>query len=472
MWSASPPEPAKAIGGCFGYSLTLLLVSGLLVLPAGELLASGGPNASAENRLPNFVIILADDLGYGDLSTYGGWIKTPHLDQMAAEGMRLTDFHSNGPVCSPTRAALITGRYQQRAGIPGVVRADPKATVHYHGIQAAELTLGEGLQQAGYTTAMFGKWHLGYYPKYNPVHHGFGRYRGFVSGNIDYFAKIDQAGEYDWWVGDQKAQQPGYVTTLLNRHAVDFISQHRDRPFLLYVAHAAPHYPYQGPEDTGFREIGQPRTLRDRNQDRIRTAYREMVSELDQGVGAILAKLKELQLDKSTLVFFCSDNGGSRLVGKNKPLRGAKGTLWEGGHRVPALAWWPGRVPAGSVNDSLCATVDLMPTTLSLAGVEFPEKRPFDGVDLTAVLTEDGTLRDRKLFWAFNKARAMRDGPWKLVIAGRKSQLFQLAEDLGETNDLAARHPERVQRMSQDLKLWLDQVTANATEQPSKKPLQ
>jgi arylsulfatase A-like enzyme len=204
-------------------------------------------------RPPNIVLVLADDMGYGDASCYGNEaFRTPCLDALAAKGMRFLDFHSSGPVCSPTRAGLLTGRYQQRAGIPGVIYADPKQNRH-HGLQVEEITFAELLQKAGYATAVCGKWHLGYQKQYNPVHHGFGRFRGYVSGNVDYISHYDRMEIYDWWDGLELVEEEGYSTHLITEHAVRFIEENRRRPFCLYVAHEAPHSPWQGPPDPPIR---------------------------------------------------------------------------------------------------------------------------------------------------------------------------------------------------------------------------
>jgi len=413
---------------------------------------------------PNIILIMCDDLGYGDLSPYDGWIKTPHLERMAKEGMLLTDYHSNGAVCSPTRAALMTGRYQQRAGIPGVVKADTKAAVHQHGLQKNEFTFADAMKKLGYTTAMFGKWHLGYYPRYNPSKRGFETYRGFVSGNIDYFSKVDQAGTYDWWEGTElvKEKKQRYLTTLLNEWAIDFIEQNKEKPFFLYVAHGAPHYPYQGPEDKPpYRKVGKGRSADKKNN--IPKAYTEMVQEADRGVGQILDKLVDLKLAGKTLVFFCSDNGACKH-GNNKPLRASKGSPYEGGHRVPAIAWQPGKVPADVKNHSLVIGMDLMPTAIRLAGGELPSKRKLDGVDISDILYQNKEVKERKLFWGIGNSGAMRDGSWKLVAEG----LFNLAEDLGETKNLADQFPERAVTMQKALDAWRKDVAASATPQPAK----
>jgi arylsulfatase A-like enzyme len=420
---------------------------------------------AADDEKPNIVLIMADDMGYGDLSCYGGWIKTPHLDKLAAEGLRFTDFHSSGAVCSPTRAGLVTGRYQQRAGIPGVVFADRKRPVHYHGLQASEITFAEQFKAAGYATAIFGKWHLGYYEKYNPVNHGFDQFVGYVSGNVDFFSHVDQAGKYDWWHNTKKVEEPGYTTHLITKHAVEFIEKNKGRPFCLYLPHEAPHYPFQGPNDKAERTVGGKFKTQGAVSD-TRRAYREMVQEMDKGIGEVVAAIHKHKIHRKTLVFFLSDNGAARW-GSNKPLNGGKGSVWEGGHRVPAIAWWPGMFEPGSVCKELTISIDLMPTMLSAAGVDVPTELKLDGVDLMPVMTAGRPLDDRKLYW---NGVAMREGPWKLITKSRGLKggpaLFNLVDDLGEKNNLARQHPERVKKMLENLEAWKKDVAAGTTVQP------
>jgi arylsulfatase A-like enzyme len=419
------------------------------------------------SRVPNIILILADDLGYGDTGTYGSWIETPHLDKLAAEGLRLTDFHSSGNVCSPTRAGLLTGRYQQRAGIPGVINADPKIAAHHHGLQVSEVTFAERLEQAGYRTAVFGKWHLGYKRKFNPLHHGFGRFRGYISGNVDYISHYDRMGVYDWWDGLELVKEPGYVTHLITEHALRFIEANKGRPFCVYIAHEAVHSPYQGPGDPAQRGPAggpQPAGKRVAKID-VKRAYRQMMEEMDKGVGRVVATVDRLGLAENTLIFFFSDNGANQQ-GSNGPLRGYKGSNWEGGHRVPAIARWPGHVPAGVVSHELTISIDLMPTMLALAGATLPDGHKLDGVNLLPVLLEGKSLGDRKLFW---NGKAMRDGPWKLIESGKGAEgvgLYNLAEDLGEQNNLAEKFPQRVRQMQAALQAWQEDMTATATPQP------
>jgi arylsulfatase A-like enzyme len=430
--------------------------------------------ASAQNTntaRPNFIIILADDMGYGDSSAYGGWIKTPELEKLASEGLRFTDFHASANVCSPSRAGLLTGRYQQRAGIPQVILANDKSPTHYVGLQpSVEVTLPELLKKAGYTTALIGKWHLGYYPKYNPIHLGFDEFRGYISGNVDYQTHVDQQERPDWWDGLQLKPEAGYTTHLITQHAVEFIKSHRDQPFFLYVAEEPVHSPYQGPNDPPIRghfsdeALPQDKTLRPTKE-----IYRDMMTEMDKGIATILATLKETGLASNTLVIFFSDNGATR-EGSNLPLRGFKGTDWEGGHREPAIAVWPGHIKPG-VTDQMASSLDILPTFLDFAGVSVPTNRPLDGVSLKSFLLDQKPLGACQFFWD----GAMRDGEWKLMVQagnGRKGklakpELFNLANDLSEKHDISAQFPERVKEMLAAWQKWKKDVETDATPQPA-----
>ena len=440
------------------------------LLALALLLAGCESETKSTDQPPNFVVIMADDLGYGDLSTYGGWIKVPSLDRMATEGLKFTDFHSNGTVCSPTRAALMTGRYQQRAGVPVVIFAPEDRPTHIDGLQPVERTFAEMLRERGYVTGIFGKWHLGYYPRYNPVRHGFDVFKGYVSGNVDFFSHVDGAGRFDWWHDQEPSEEPGYVTTLINEHAVRFIEENMEKPFCLYVPHEAPHYPYQGPADdpAGFRVVGGFSGRQDLSDEELKQRYREMVVEMDRGVGEILDTLVRLDLAKRTLVLFFSDNGATP-DGSNGPLRGFKGSVWEGGHRVPAMAWQPGTIEAGRETDQLSATMDVWPTVAEIARAPVSSERPLDGVSLVPVLSGESVNRG-PMYWNFMDGLAMREGNWKLVAredGDETPKLFDLGADLGERDDLAGRYQERLARMSQQADHWLREVTADATPQPS-----
>jgi arylsulfatase A len=428
---------------------------------------------------PNFVIIMADDMGYADASCYGNdRYQTPRIDQLAKEGLRFIDFHSNGPVCSPTRAALLTGRYQQRAGMAEVVFADPKQNRH-HGLQAQEVTFAEHLGRAGYRTGVMGKWHLGYARSYNPVDQGFDEFHGYVSGNIDFHSHYDRMGVLDWWDGGKLADEPGYCTHLITHYAKQFIHENKDRPFCLYIAHEAPHNPYQGPHDKAFR-VADKVVKETHPPGHIEKAYREMMQEMDTGIGEVIDTLKELKLEKNTFVFFFSDNGATPK-GNNGPLRGSKSMIWEGGHRVPAIAWWPDRIQPGTTTDATAITLDVLPTLLDLAGIRTAQPS-FDGVSLTPTLFGSGQLPSRSLFWEYRDRKAIRKGPWKLLvnqpIPGKKYKngdpakvapmLFNLQKDLGELNDLSAKQPERVKSLLAELSRWEAEVNMGATAQPAR----
>jgi len=413
-----------------------------------------GAGRAQTRRKPNFVLLMADDLGYGDLSCYGSeFVKTPHLDALAQRGLRFTDYHSNGAVCSPTRTALLTGRYQQRAGIEGVITANNHRDV---GLDLSETTFAEVLHEAGYATGMFGKWHLGYAPEFNPTKQGFDEFVGFVSGNIDFIAHLDSQGIADWWRGDQVVPEDGYATQLVTQHGLDFIERHRDQPFCLYLPHGAPHSPYQGPGDPAVRTLGKVGTGKpSRPAPEI---YAEMIGIVDEGVGQLVAKLDALGLTNDTLFVFCSDNGPTG-PGSAGPLRGKKGSLWEGGHRVPGIASWPGRVPAGRETSATVLGMDWFPTIAALAGAPLPD-RPLDGVDVTPVL-EGGDMPARRTFWQAGNKLAMRDGDWKWLREGPRQvpNLSNLREDLAEADNRAEREPERAKAMQAAAELWYADVT-------------
>ncbi len=423
----------------------------------------------ADETEPNVVFIMADDLGYGDLTCYDGWIKTPNIDSIAANGIRFTDYHSNGNVCSPTRAALMTGLYQQKVGIPFVVVAAEKNKAHFAGLQDREVTWPEVMRVGGYATGIFGKWHLGYYPNYNPVRHGFDRFVGYISGNVDFISHIDQAGNADWWHGLKLTTEAGYSTHLITEHAVKFINQHANkRPFFLYVPHEAPHYPYQGPRDKADRTVGGEFINHGSREDK-KQAYREMVVEMDEGVGEILESLRRHKIVENTIVVFCSDNGATSL-GNNGALRGVKGTDFEGGHRVPCVVQWPARYPKGQVNRQLIMAMDWMPTVLGITGLTQHAVRNLDGRNLTKQIEGTRDLTERTVIW---NEKTIRRGVWKLMLPQKQLNelsLFKLDEDLSEKHNLAAKYPELVKQLGAELTRMNEQNNASATTQPITEP--
>ena len=422
------------------------------VAAAGATLGLSIGSADEPTTPTNFVIIMADDLGYGDLSCYGGRIPTPNIDKLAAGGLRFLDFHSNGSVCSPTRAALMSALYQQRVGVPEVIVARADRPAHRWGLDDQLTTLSEALGQAGYRTALFGKWHLGYLPQFHPTRHGFDEFRGYLSGNVDYFSHIDQTGRFDWWRNEQLEDDTGYVTHLITKYAIDFLSESSTRPFFLYLAHEAPHYPYQGPNDGPDRTVGGRFANHGSRKDRHR-AYAEMITELDNSVGAVHGKLRELGIADNTLIWFSSDNGATPL-GSNGPLRGHKGSLWEGGHRVPSIASWPGTIPASSTKE-LAMTFDIAVTVTAIAGATWPHT--VDGWDLRrSWQTRQTANNQRTVFWEFRERQAVREGRWKLHAHrnGGRPRLYDLEHDLCEQRNIAHQHPDIVVSLQTKLNAW------------------
>lgn len=407
--------------------------------------------------LPNIILIMADDLGYGDISCYGSTkISTPNIDSLARGGMKFTDYHSNCPVCSPTRAALLTGRYQQRSGIEGVIYA--KGPTRQTGLALEETTFAEVLKTRGYATGIFGKWHLGYNVQFNPTKQGFDEFRGYVSGNVDYHSHIDGAGFDDWWKNLEKVPEEGYCTDLITKHGIDFIKRHKDEPFCLYLPHESVHSPYQGRNDPPERLHGGKKG-KTAKRDEIARAYKEMVEVMDQGVGRIVETVRRLGLERKTFVFFCSDNGATKN-GSNGALAGYKGSLWEGGHRVPAMAYWPGRIQPGTVTSQTVLGMDMFPTMMSIAGAKMPAELKLDGVDLLGMLTQDIKLPERILFWRYRKQKAVRKGPWKLLVQGDNIRLYNLEDDLGEKKNLANAKPAIVRELQVELAAWEQEVSA------------
>lgn len=417
-------------------------------------------NNSVSTKKPNIILIMADDLGYGDLSCYGNkHFSTPNIDALADAGIRFTDFHSNGPVCSPTRAALLTGRYQQRCGIDRVVTA---ANHRHTGMALEETTIAEILRSAGYKTALFGKWHLGYDVKFNPARQGFDEFIGYVSGNVDYHSHVDQTGYEDWWKNEKLTPEKGYTTDLVTEHGIRFIEANKNRPFFLYLPHEAPHYPYQGRGDKADRTIGGKFPVPGSRKD-IPGAYKEMVQAMDEGVGRIVQTVKQLGIEQDTFIFFCSDNGANKR-GSNAPLNGHKGTLWEGGHRVPAIAVWSGKIEPATETDQTAMTMDLFATIASIAELSLPGGLKLDGLDLKNVLTANIKLPERTLFWRYGKQKAVRKGDWKLLIQREDVRLYNLTNDLAEQNNVASQYPNIEKSLQAELDIWENQVSLNVEQ--------
>lgn len=431
--------------------LPIVLLFGVLVVGCGPTSRLTGPVINAKER-PNFVIIFADDLGYGDVGSFGATdIRTPHLDQMAAEGLRFASFYSVSPVCSPSRAGLLTGRYPIRMGIHEVFFPES-----WTGIDADEVTLAEALREQGYVTGHVGKWHLGHYYPYLPLQNGFDEYFGIPYSNDMAGVVYLRGNEVEELNVDQR-----YTTRRYTEESLDFIERHRDEPFLLYLAHSMPHVPlYVSPEFEGRSARG---------------LYGDVIEEIDWSVGQILEKLDELGLAGRTLVVFTSDNGPWLVMedhgGSAGILREGKQFTFEGGMRVPTIARWTGQVAPGRTYERLATMMDWFPTMLNLAAAPLPKDRPIDGEDLTAVLNGKGKRGAESLAYYMNgELRAFRSGDWKVklpypgnpqarwrnAVAAHDTLLFNLQVDPGEQDDLASAYPDTVASLISEMNAFVD----------------
>ena len=410
------------------------------------------------NPRPNFVFILADDLGYADLGCYGGRAEpscSPSIDRMAAEGLRFTDGYSNSPVCSPTRFALMTGRFQYRlrAGndepIAGRHRGSPTL-----GLPVSHPTLASILRAAGYRTALAGKWHLGYLPHFGPLKSGYDEFFGPMSGGVDYFTHRDSMGVHDLFTDEQEREKTGYLTDLISDRAVEFIGRQRGAtsPFLLSVHYTAPHWPWETRADEAeARAIGK---IIHTDGGSV-TTYLTMVRHMDEGIGRILDALKAAGVDENTLIVFTSDNGGERFS-DTWPLVGKKMDLLEGGIRVPYVVRWPARVKPGGVTSQHAMTMDWVPTFFEAAGAAAHPDYPLDGVSLLPVLDCPERPIDRELFWRmkYREQKAMRSGNWKYLCIEGDEFLFDLATDSRERANRGRRDPERLAAMRARYAAW------------------
>jgi len=403
--------------------------------------------AVALGERPNVVVILADDLGYADLGVQGSRdVVTPRIDALARGGVRCTNAYVTCPVCAPTRAGLLTGRYQQRFGLelnPGPARA---AAPDY-GLPADVPTIAARLKAAGYVTGMVGKWHLGYREGARPGDRGFDEWIGFLGGARSYYP--GEARESPLLRGTGPVAETKYLTTLFGEEAAAFVARHRAQPFFLYLAFNAVHAPLEATA----AELDRHADVADRR----RRIYVSMLASMDAAVGLVLDRLKELGLEERTLVFFLSDNGGPtrQTTASNAPLRGFKGQVYEGGVRVPLLVRWPARLPAGRVHDRPVVSLDIAATALAAAGLE--PAAGLEGVDLVPFLQGKarGAAHDL-LCWRFGTQSAARLGDWKLVVRPGRTELFDLATDPGEAHDLAG---ERTDKLAE---LWAAYARWNA----------
>jgi len=408
---------------------------------------------------PNFVFILADDLGYADLGCYGGRAKcSPSLDRMARQGLRFTQGYANSSVCSPTRFALMTGRWQHRlrGGADEPIRSGPARGDPRLGLPPAHPTLPSLLRDAGYSTALAGKWHLGYPPHFGPLKSGYEEFFGMLSGGMDYHTHRDTAGIHDLWEGEKEAHRKGYLTDLISERAVEFIGKAGEKPFLLSVHYNAPHWPWVTREDEAeSKRIAQvPGRIFHFDGGSLAT-YLTMIRQMDEGIGRILAALKKSGLEKNTLVVFTSDNGGERFS-DTWPLVGRKMDLLEGGIRVPYIVRWPAMVKAGGVTAQQAITMDWVATILAIAKVSPDKNYPLDGRNLLNVLRDPGRTFKRDLYWKmlYRNQKALRAGDWKYLSVEGDEFLFNLAKDERERANYARREPKVLAFLKKKYLAW------------------
>jgi len=428
--------------------LLRLLGAGALALAVPSM-----PLLSAEPEgKPNIVLILADDLGYGELGVQGGRdIPTPHINSIAQAGVRFTQGYVSCPVCAPTRAGLMTGRYQQRFGLetnPGPEASSPPD----YGLPLDQVTIAERLKSLGYATGMVGKWHLGYRQQFSPPRRGFDEFFGFLAGSDSYLPP--RPGPI--LRGSEQVEEKEYLTDAFAREAVAFIGKHAREPFFLYLAPNAVHMPLQAPDRYLSRFAG--------IQDPTRRTFAAMLAALDDTVGQVLAALRKHRLDRNTLLVFLSDNGGptARTTSGNGPLRGFKAQVLEGGIRIPFMAQWPGHITAGQVYRQPVISLDLHATAVAAAGAPLRPEWGLDGVDLLPYLRGKRTgAPHQALFWRIRDQWAIRQGDWKLLaLPSGTPELYHLSEDVGEAHNLADQMPDRVKELTAAWQAWSSQLQA------------
>lgn len=435
---------------------------------------SARPQPRPTANKPNVVLIIMDDLGYGDLASYGAPdVKTPNIDRLARGGVRFTESYANGAVCTPTRAALITGRYQQRAGLEWVLGPDRENT---RGLRVSPASFPARLKTSGYVTGLIGKWHLGYVPQQQPNAHGFDEFFGFLGGIIDYYTHRDQTRRTDLVENGKEVEVPGYITDEFTRRAVEFIERHASGPFFLEVAYNATHMPFQPPPDAQGNHRATPLgELPGDSAAHTREDYVRMLERVDDGVGRLLTVLEAHGIARNTLIIFTNDNGGEWLS-RNEPFTSRKGTLWEGGIRVPLLMYWPAQLPAGRVSSQVALTMDVTASLLAAAGTPAAADYPLDGINLIPIIRGDSSVIARDVFWRIVRPsrvqHVVRSGDWKLFIDGgpnfngntvTQMMLFDVRKDPAERHDVAASHGKTVAALRAKLAAWEADVTPPAS---------
>ena len=413
-------------------------------------------SVSAAER-PNILFILADDMGWGDLSCYGRPdYRTPNLDRLAQQGMRFTNGYAAAPVCTPTRVGFLTGRYPARLAVgleePITERKELGERIKTVGLPTAHPTVASLIKAAGYDTALIGKWHLGYLPNFGPLKSGFDEFFGIMSGAADHFTHKDMMAEPDLFEGEVPVERTGYITDLLTQKAVEYIKRRHQKPFYLSLHYTAPHWPWEGPTDVAVSNAMKYNPLGFRAGGSLKI-YGEMMKSLDAGIGRVLDALRTAGLEKDTLVIFTSDNGGERFS-YNWPFTGQKMDLHEGGIRVPAMVRWPGVVPAGRTSELPVITMDWTATMIAAAGTRPDPAYPLDGEDLMPVLIGQHSSSDRTFYWRTVRQGAMRSGKWKYIREGKNESLFNLAVDEHEQADFKDAEPRTLELLRGKFSNW------------------
>ncbi len=418
------------------------------------------PNVTGRNRRPpNIVLILADDLGYADSGAYGSKaIPTPHIDALAEAGMKLTNAYVTAASCSPSRAGLLTGRYQQRFGFEFNTAGGAITHRLHRGLDPKTVILADILQKAGYATGMFGKWHLGTQPQFHPLARGFDEFYGFLAGAHSFLpVKREEAVHSTIMRGNEPLKESEYLTDAIAREAVKFIGDHADQPFFAYVPFNAVHTPI---EATRKYQDRFPNTRNETRRD-----YYAMTSALDDGVGSIVAAIEKHKLTRDTLVIFLNDNGGPLYTGvqSNKPLKLGKLFLFEGGIRVPMVLKWPAVISSNQVFGGMTSSLDVFPTVCAASGIKLPQDIRLDGVDLTPFASGQALgSPHHTLFWSNGPNKAVRHHQWKLVKSGEAKWLYDLSVDIGEKNNLIDSHAERLRELESLLDDWQQEMSPPA----------
>jgi arylsulfatase A-like enzyme len=431
---------------------------------AATAFAASGLAQPAPVRRPNVLFILADDLGYGDLSCYGRPdYQTPVLDRLAGQGLKFTSNYAAAPVCTPTRCAYVTGRYPQRLPV-GLEEPLTPASPPDVGLPPEHPTIASLLKANGYGTTLVGKWHLGWKPEFGPNRHGFDEFFGVLSGAVDYFthkasdapgATADGGGNADFWQDLTPIERTGYLTDLLSDRAVEVISRPHAKPFFLSLNYTAPHAPWEGPGDQAMEHTTHGRgPMVEGGSLKI---FAEMMKSLDSGIGRVLNALERARLDRDTLVIFTSDNGGERYS-FSWPFSFQKMYLNEGGIRVPAIVRWPGVIPGGRLTDQAAITMDWTATILAVTGTPVDPAFPLEGDNLMPICTGQRPSYDRALFWRIKTASAARVGSWKYLNDRTGEHLFDLANDPGEKSDLRTTHASRMDDVRRQYQAWVAQM--------------